>query len=66
MKVVELNKTLCFLALEMQGNVVGAMTISDSKILDGDNIKVLIDVVIEGDCAILIQQRKRPTIYQGK
>lgn len=41
----------------MRDNVVRVKIIFDSK-LDGDNIKVLIEVVVDGDCAIPIPTKK--------
>ncbi|KAL4032644.1 hypothetical protein IC575_005724 [Cucumis melo] len=56
--VVELNKdikvgTPCKLAFEMKDHVVAWGTIIDSDV-EGNNVKVVVDVVVDGDCAIPI------------
>ncbi|KAL0537101.1 hypothetical protein IC582_026071 [Cucumis melo] len=56
--VVELNEdikveTPCKLAFETKDRVVAWGTIIDSNI-EGDNVKVAVDVVVDGDCAISI------------
>ena len=45
------------MAFKTKDNIIGVKTIFDSE-LDGDNIMVLVDVVVDGDCAILIPTKK--------
>ncbi|KAL0536173.1 hypothetical protein IC582_025112 [Cucumis melo] len=56
--VVELNEeikvgTPCKLAFETKDHVVAWITIFDSDV-EGDNVKVAVDVMVDGDCAIPI------------
>ncbi|TYK07275.1 uncharacterized protein E5676_scaffold606G001750 [Cucumis melo var. makuwa] len=45
--------TPCKLAFEMKDHVVSWGTIIDS-VVEGDNVKVVVDVMVDGDCAIPI------------
>lgn len=53
--------TSCFLAIGSKENIVGAETIFDFEV-DVENVKVSIDVVIDGDCSILVPTKKGANI----
>ncbi|KAA0049585.1 uncharacterized protein E5676_scaffold94G00600 [Cucumis melo var. makuwa] len=52
------DRTPCKLAFEMKDHVVAWGTIIDSDV-EGDNVKVAVDVVVDGDCAIIIPSEQR-------
>ena len=47
------------LVFEMQDNIVAHETIFESEV-DSDNMKVSLDVVLDGECVILIPTKKGP------
>ena len=57
-KSSKLVGTPCKLAFEMKDHVVAWGTIIDSD-AEGDNVKVAVDVVVDGDCAIPIPSEQR-------
>ncbi|KAA0052002.1 hypothetical protein E5676_scaffold409G001890 [Cucumis melo var. makuwa] len=50
-------RTPCKLMFEMKDHVVAWGTIFDSDV-KGDNVKVVVDVVVDGDCAISIPSKQ--------